>query len=324
MNLEVNLDIKRGYKIFYAGSGGQDQEAIDFQNETCWKRIWGTDQQGLNGEIWVVYKEVVDLPKYLQNYARNKELVNAKETNFKIEFTKNNSYVVRSDSKCFGEQTITFESSDRTDCINYIASCMKQLKPSYYIVEDLSTWSNRNSINSKLESFETLDKAISKFLEYRIKDCNFKYIDEKAKTTLGVKIGTCELDIIQVRNNKNYLVSDFIGIPTVNTNKEFLSDIAKMSNIIEFDKINLRKNKYGEKLKEPMLIDFKNEINTYKVSYNESGIPRIDIINAENVMAAKTKIINIYSKSEIYFVEVKLLENQDKKINSKKKRELSL
>jgi hypothetical protein len=65
--------MKKYYKLFYAGSGGQDKEAIQFQKETGWKRIWGSDSHGLNGDTWIVYRSVDDLPKWLQEYAAAQE-----------------------------------------------------------------------------------------------------------------------------------------------------------------------------------------------------------------------------------------------------------
>ena len=65
--------MKKCYKFFYAGSGGQDKEAIQFQRETGWKRIWGSDTHGLNGDTWIVYRSVDDLPKWLQEYAAKQE-----------------------------------------------------------------------------------------------------------------------------------------------------------------------------------------------------------------------------------------------------------
>jgi hypothetical protein len=67
----MNMD--NNYKFFYAGSGGQDKEAIQFQRETGWKRIWGSDIHGLNGDTWIVYRSVDDLPKWLQEYAVKQE-----------------------------------------------------------------------------------------------------------------------------------------------------------------------------------------------------------------------------------------------------------
>lgn len=68
------------YKFFYAGSGGQDKEAIQFQKEKGWKRIWGSDSQGLNGDTWIVYRSVEDLPKWLQEYAAAQEKLGNIET----------------------------------------------------------------------------------------------------------------------------------------------------------------------------------------------------------------------------------------------------
>lgn len=55
-----------GYKMFYSGAGGQDKEAHAFQKETGWQMAWGSDGNGLNGDTWIVYRHIEDLPKQLQ------------------------------------------------------------------------------------------------------------------------------------------------------------------------------------------------------------------------------------------------------------------
>jgi hypothetical protein len=59
------------YKYFY--SGEQDKEADAYQQETGWHKIWASDSQGMNGDTWIVYRNADDLPKFLQNYARDQE-----------------------------------------------------------------------------------------------------------------------------------------------------------------------------------------------------------------------------------------------------------
>lgn len=59
------------FKFFYCGS--QDAEAAAFQKETGWHLLWGSDEQGLNGDTWIIYRDVSDLPKWLQDYAREEE-----------------------------------------------------------------------------------------------------------------------------------------------------------------------------------------------------------------------------------------------------------
>lgn len=64
--------MKKYYKFFYAGE--QDKEANQFQKETGWKKIWGSDAQGLNGDTWIVYRSIEDLPnKWLKEYATIQE-----------------------------------------------------------------------------------------------------------------------------------------------------------------------------------------------------------------------------------------------------------
>lgn len=55
------------YKFFYCDT--QKTEAYDFQKETGWHMMWASDYQGLNGDTYVVYRNVADLPEWLQAYA---------------------------------------------------------------------------------------------------------------------------------------------------------------------------------------------------------------------------------------------------------------
>ncbi len=71
MNKEGFYAETENYKMFYAGE--QDEAAKAFQQESGWHMIWGSDYQGLNGDTWVVYRTVEDLPKWLQEYAREEE-----------------------------------------------------------------------------------------------------------------------------------------------------------------------------------------------------------------------------------------------------------
>lgn len=65
MNTQTELD--RGYREFYSGSGGEDALAHDFQAKTGWHMVWGSNNDGLNGDTWIVYRDIESLPKSLQN-----------------------------------------------------------------------------------------------------------------------------------------------------------------------------------------------------------------------------------------------------------------
>ena len=58
---------KNHFKFFYADT--QKDEAYAFQKETGWTLIWASDYQGLNGDTYVVYRNIQDLPEWLQDYA---------------------------------------------------------------------------------------------------------------------------------------------------------------------------------------------------------------------------------------------------------------
>ena len=62
------MENKKYFKFFYADT--QRAEAYAFQKETGWTLIWASDYQGLNGDTYVVYRNVADLPEWLQDYAR--------------------------------------------------------------------------------------------------------------------------------------------------------------------------------------------------------------------------------------------------------------
>lgn len=62
---------QENYRFFY--SPDQMQEADAFLRETGWKRLFASDEQGMNGDTIVIYKDAGDLPLFLQEYARQVE-----------------------------------------------------------------------------------------------------------------------------------------------------------------------------------------------------------------------------------------------------------
>lgn len=158
-------------------------------------------------------------------------------SNFKIEHLDSGNFVVKTDSDRFGKNAITFESYSRNECVEYISNNSDTVMPSYYIIEDLSTWSSNAPVKSKLERFDKFIDAIDVFKKYRSNE--YDYADGKAKLTLGVSVGSAELDIVHVRNGINYLVADFFNSAAINTNKYFLNNMMNLNNHIPIDMIRL-------------------------------------------------------------------------------------
>lgn len=62
------------YKLFNAGPGGQDKEALEFKNKNGWNKIWISENTGpFNGDSWIVYRNINDLPSELKEYASQQE-----------------------------------------------------------------------------------------------------------------------------------------------------------------------------------------------------------------------------------------------------------
>lgn len=60
------------YKRFYAPDQQKQMEAYRGDHPD-YKTIFASEQEGENGDTWIVYRDVSDLPKYLQNYASQQE-----------------------------------------------------------------------------------------------------------------------------------------------------------------------------------------------------------------------------------------------------------
>lgn len=59
------------FKYFYVGE--QTQEAFDYQKKTGWHMLWASDSHGMNGDTYIVYRNINDLPKFLRDYAAREE-----------------------------------------------------------------------------------------------------------------------------------------------------------------------------------------------------------------------------------------------------------
>lgn len=172
------------------------------------------------------------------------------ETNFKIQPTDNNTYVVKSDSKRFGNDEIVFESATRDECVAYVSQRKPPLDWKPYVIEDLRSWADPSAVpkRSEIEYFDTIEGALKRFNELR----NMPYNAEKAlntqtgqpmaRLTLGMSTSSLAVDILHVRDNKNYLVQDFTSMPEMNTDRNFLDTLAKVTAEVGFERIIVYQN----------------------------------------------------------------------------------
>ena len=121
-------------------------------------------------------------------------------------------------------------------------------KVSYYVIADLSTWTENSPERSKLERFDTISEAMEAFQAYRGKDA--QYSDDKARTTFGVSVHGIKFDVIHVRNNENVLSLDFTHSSEAKESKHFMDDLQTFSDSIGIDKVRVHRDMTPEEVKD--------------------------------------------------------------------------
>ena len=134
---------------------------------------------------------------------------------------------------------------------------------SFYIIEDISKWTIGEF--SPLTRYDSLDEAIKVFKDFRKN--KYDYSDGKAKLVLGAKINNSEIDVVHVRNDKNYLVNDFSNIDTFSKNKEFLNNLSKISDQIGLDRVRIYE-KGSSKYKDINFKEYRNTLDNKKKETN--------------------------------------------------------
>jgi len=115
----------------------------------------------------------------------------------------------------------------------------------FYIIADLKTWADNAADRSPLERFPSYEEAKTRFQELRGLDYNSEAAEPQqdglppARLTLGVEStdGLSALDILHVRQGRNYLVDDFAREPATPKASELLKILEQVCREIGFDRI---------------------------------------------------------------------------------------
>ena len=117
-------------------------------------------------------------------------------------------------------------------------------KWSWYLIEDLKTWSENAENRSPFEHFDSFETMKARFMELRSQPYNseialnpsgFPY----ARLTLGIESmdGMSSADILQVRNGQNYLVDDFTRMEQLRDDSEVMEMLSQVADEIGFDRV---------------------------------------------------------------------------------------
>lgn len=184
------------------------------------------------------------------------------ESNFKIQVL-DNSFVVRSDSERFGINEIVFQGISYAEGLGYITEREGIIPCTYYVIKDLASW--RRDLwqeppeKSHVERFDTVEAAISKFMEYKEMD----YLKQEIinpdnnmpmrRLALGVShpIRMMELDLLHTENEKTLLISDIVGerqngFEGFMVNESFIRDLNKIVSMITIDEYSFYRERTME------------------------------------------------------------------------------
>ena len=137
-------------------------------------------------------------------------------------------------------------------------------KVSYYVIEDLSTWAENSPEKSKLERFDSLPKAITKFAEYQGKETEDQ--PDMAKGNFGFNVNGSEFDLIHVRNHEKLSVTGFYAQMEGRESSRFMDDLQTLYDKVGFDKVRVHREMSPEEVK-----DFVKQRFEYQLKSSGSG-----------------------------------------------------
>ena len=113
----------------------------------------------------------------------------------------------------------------------------------FYIIADLKTWAENAVERSPLEHFASFEEAKARFDELRGLDYNNEAVEPgpdgrpPARLTLGLESadGLSAMDILHVRQGKNYLVTDFTRTEQMRDDPAVAEILSRVSKEIGFD-----------------------------------------------------------------------------------------
>ena len=156
-----------------------------------------------------------------------------------------------------------------------------------YVIEDLSTWNPviaGERERTPITFFDSYEEARDRFMELRSKPYNAESMlnpetqEPVARLTFGIQRENPPgaADLLQVRNNRNYVVDDFTRMTTLNTSEEAMTVLHRIHQDLGFDRIRrYEKGPEGFYLP-PVDMPFSDWENSYFEPESENAAFRID------------------------------------------------
>ena len=125
----------------------------------------------------------------------------------------------------------------------------KDSKWQCYIIPDLATWTGAagNKPHTPIEFYDNYEQAAARFQELRQQPYNSEELSA-AQLTFGVQRENppSAADLLQVRQDKNYLVDDYTRMDAVNQSPEVMDILKQMRKDLGFDRVRVyERDAYG-------------------------------------------------------------------------------
>jgi len=128
----------------------------------------------------------------------------------------------------------------------------------FYIIKDISKWIN--GCSNSFVRYDNLELAVDTFKELK------KDTSKSTSLALGVGIGDSDLDILHLKNNKNYLITDFTNVDKYINNEKFIQSLNYINTEIGFDTVTIHENNSSKD------VSFKKWENSYFEAEEKSNI----------------------------------------------------
>ena len=163
----------------------------------------------------------------------------------------------------------------------------KDSKWQCYIIPDLATWTGAagNKPYTPIEFYDSYEQAAARFKELRAQPYNSEDLPG-ARLTFGVQREDppSAVDLLHVRQGKNYLVDDFTRMASLNQSPEIMDILRQMRKDLCFDRVRV----YEQGTMEPKDIAFSRWRHPLKPMVKRSVLKELRETDSQFAPAPKT------------------------------------
>lgn len=118
----------------------------------------------------------------------------------------------------------------------------------YYVIQDLATWTMPGSVQSECERYEHVEEAMQKFRDYA--QWQIVIGDDRIRATMGIRLDGLDFDVVYRISGKNILSEEFALVPFGTKGKFFVEALQKICWQLPVSHVRLHRQMTEEEKKE--------------------------------------------------------------------------